>query len=624
MTTKTILFPGSQPTPDAAGLPPGPASARPEKPGKDFSAVMDQATKPRPAHSRTTRSSTRSRSEDAPVTPARVRPERTAKMEASAKSPAVVSKPDSKVSDPKLNEQQVTALAAAPKPEKADGVSVEEEHDDSEAVSLVVEEEVAEEAEETESKTPTNILVFPGVVAPMTNIIPFPLVTASVTTGSGTESQAKTVPVEAATGALGEAAPAIASDVIIPLSDAAARETARAAVSLNSSPERDQGGGIDVNELGLKPVSEEEATELSRSVSPPPTPTAAPSHETVATSPSSNVIEVAFRATTAPAVIETPAVGVKQAMPVVAEKPAEPQAQLPGDVAQRAESAPPASNAESSAKIVLLRADAAKSAAGAGLPPSAQPVAGGMEAAGTSVARQGFSMESTMTSERAKVAAESGATALETLPPSSSGAVGHEDSANDFSARTAVAVEWQTGRPSGVVERSDSDSQDVKAIDGTGTVERISSLMLRESALVKKHGSDSMAVVLRPDAETELFVHLSQRNGQIEATVRCERGDVQHLGALWSQLQESLALHKVRLAPLEETPSGHSNFNQQPGSRMSGGQNGTREETRPEKQSMDERPAPAASRTPAPHVRGADGSRSRRITTSSPGWETWA
>ena len=155
-------------------------------------------------------------------------------------------------------------------------------------------------------------------------------------------------------------------------------------------------------------------------------------------------------------------------------------------------------------------------------------------------------------------------------------------------------------------------------------MERIASLMVRESTLVKKHGSDSMAVVLRPDAETELFVHLSQRDGQIEATVRCERGDVQHLGALWSQLQESLAQHKVRLAPLQDAPSSQSNFNQSPGSGMSSGQNGMREETRPEKQFMDERSAPAASQTTAPHVRGTGGSRSRRITTSRPGWETWA
>ena len=233
-------------------------------------------------------------------------------------------------------------------------------------------------------------------------------------------------------------------------------------------------------------------------------------------------------------------------------------------------------------------------------------------------------MESTMSSEREKVAADRGDLAVEELAPTALSPSERESSASDVSARSQLNGEWQTGRSISSTDRSGFDSQETKAIDGTGTVERISSLIARESALVRKHGSDSMAVVLRPDAETELFVHLSNRNGQIEATVRCERGDVQHLGALWSQLQESLGQHKVRLAPLQETPTSQSNFNQSPGSGMSGGQNGTRQETRPEKQSMDDWSASASSPASTPHVRGAGGSRSRRITTSRPGWETWA
>ena len=44
----------------------------------------------------------------------------------------------------------------------------------------------------------------------------------------------------------------------------------------------------------------------------------------------------------------------------------------------------------------------------------------------------------------------------------------------------------------------------------------------------------------------------------------------------------------------------------------------------PDKQSMDEWPAPASSSTDPAHVRGRGGSRHRRLTTSRPGWETWA
>jgi hypothetical protein len=161
-------------------------------------------------------------------------------------------------------------------------------------------------------------------------------------------------------------------------------------------------------------------------------------------------------------------------------------------------------------------------------------------------------------------------------------------------------------------------------VDTTGTVERISKLVLGEAALIKQHSSESMAVVLRPDAETELFVHLTQRNGQIEATVRCERGDLQHLGALWGQLQESLAQQKIRLAPLQESPSNPSNFNRPAGSDTNGSGHGSPRQSPSDKQFMDEWPTPASSSTDPAHVRGRGGSRHRRLTTSRPGWETWA
>lgn len=234
-------------------------------------------------------------------------------------------------------------------------------------------------------------------------------------------------------------------------------------------------------------------------------------------------------------------------------------------------------------------------------------------------------MESTTTSEREAATAEQGEDTLVRLPDVGSSTVPKTESATTLPVRGLAENDWQTARMLEGAARSESGVTEVKQTDSTGAVERIANLVVRESALVKKHGSDSMAVVLRPDAETELFVHLSQSNGQMEATIRCERGDAHQLGALWSQLQESLAQQKIKLAPLQETPGGNSNFNQSSGGSMtSGGQNGARDEARPEKQSMDDWPAPAVPATPAPHVRGAGGSRRRRITTSRPGWETWA
>lgn len=572
------------------------------KPGRDFSAVS------RPAHARSAHAAARGRGEEGASKAERVAKTSCGDGAADGKSSTLTEQSSNfKTKSAELEqaefavvEDQYPQAAIASEPSKSgkpDGSAEEEEV--SNEVTLV-------EEEDAEEQLPSNIVVFPGVAAVVSNIIPFPLVPAPV----GTEAQGAKESVQSAAlnveGSRPESAP-----VLVPgESSKFIAQNSKLNVE-GSKPEDVQGGGMDVSSLGLKPVTDRESAESSRSVSlMPPSATATTSNVAGAVSTSSNVIEVAFRTAT-----------VERS---VSESVAGSQAQLPGEAAKLAESAPSFSSPESSAKIVLLRTDAAKTAAGVGLPATVPLEAERVEAAGTGVAKQGLGMESTMTSEREKVAAEGSDTALEALPQSTANSSGHDGYSSDFSTRNLMAAEWQTGRPDGVVERSGSVSQDAKAIDGTGTVERIASLMVRESALVKKHGSDSMAVVLRPDAETELFVHLSQRNGQIEATVRCERGDVQHLGALWSQLQESLAQHKVRLAPLQDAPSGQTNFNQSPGSGMSGGQNGTREETRPEKQFMDERSAPAASQTTAPHVRGPGGSRGRRITTSRPGWETWA
>ena len=621
MMTMNILISGG----DLAAVQDSKPKVQGPKPGQTgFSAVMEQAveqsSKPRvqsskpgrdftsssrPAHARSTRAAARGRAEEgAPKAERVAKPGRS--EEAADEKSSTPTEPGSKFkvqsSKPEQTEfaaadQELRAamVAGSSKSVKADG-SAEGEEVSNEVTLVVVEEEV-----------PSNIVVFPGVGAAVSNIIPFPLMAAPV----GAEAQEATAKVQSAALSVEGSRPE--SVAVLVLEQSSKLKTQNPTFSVEGSkPEDVQGGGMDVSSLGLKPVTEEESAELGRGVSLMP-PSA---NEAIAVSASSNVVEVAFRTAT-----------VERTMPVarvVSESETGSQAQLPGEPAKLAESAPSFSSLESSAKIVLLRTDAAKSAVGTGLPAAVRLVAERVEATGIAAAKQGLGMESTMTSERENVAAEGSDTALEALLPLTASSSGRDGSSTDFSTRTLMATEWQTRRMDGVVERAGPDSQGGKAIDGTGTVERIASLMVRESTLVKKHGSDSMAVVLRPDAETELFVHLSQRDGQIEATVRCERGDVQHLGALWSQLQESLAQHKVRLAPLQDAPSGQSNFNQSPGSGMSSGQNGMREETRPEKQFMDERPAPAASQTTAPHVRGTGGSRSRRITTSRPGWETWA
>lgn len=81
--------------------------------------------------------------------------------------------------------------------------------------------------------------------------------------------------------------------------------------------------------------------------------------------------------------------------------------------------------------------------------------------------------------------------------------------------------------------------------------------LVQEHALrLRLTSRDSLEVVIRPDANTELHLEICQRNGQIQATLRCDAGQAAHWGAGWSRLQENLALHGVQLAPLAENPAG--------------------------------------------------------------------
>jgi hypothetical protein len=103
-----------------------------------------------------------------------------------------------------------------------------------------------------------------------------------------------------------------------------------------------------------------------------------------------------------------------------------------------------------------------------------------------------------------------------------------------------------------------------------------------ESAAVtlRRMDAGSLSLVLTPDGNTQLALHVKLQQGQFEVQAVLERGSFAALGAEWSQLQTRLAEQGVRLAPLtsgaeigngfsgepqfsqkhgrEETPSGES------------------------------------------------------------------
>lgn len=70
----------------------------------------------------------------------------------------------------------------------------------------------------------------------------------------------------------------------------------------------------------------------------------------------------------------------------------------------------------------------------------------------------------------------------------------------------------------------------------------------------------SVSMVLKPDANTQVALHVKWQQGRFEALAVLERGDLATVGAHWSQLQNRLAEQGVRLAPLVASTQHSASF----------------------------------------------------------------
>lgn len=84
----------------------------------------------------------------------------------------------------------------------------------------------------------------------------------------------------------------------------------------------------------------------------------------------------------------------------------------------------------------------------------------------------------------------------------------------------------------------------------SGAVEAVHRAIENATMGLERMGAASVSMVLKPDADTQLAVHLKWQQGHFEALAVLERGDFSALGAEWSRLQHRLAEQGVRLAPL--------------------------------------------------------------------------
>jgi hypothetical protein len=160
----------------------------------------------------------------------------------------------------------------------------------------------------------------------------------------------------------------------------------------------------------------------------------------------------------------------------------------------------------------------------------------------------------------------------------------------------------------------------VAGVPSSAAIEHLERLISREVVMVRQSGADALAVSLKVDSRTSLFLQLTSHHGQIEASVRCESGDAGALDAHWKQLQESLARQNVQLLPLQDkslpdnsSSDAHAetsgNFQDGPSAR----QQPPRPSAPPEKEPSDDA-MNAAVGLSKPKLR----------IRRHPGWETWA
>lgn len=143
----------------------------------------------------------------------------------------------------------------------------------------------------------------------------------------------------------------------------------------------------------------------------------------------------------------------------------------------------------------------------------------------------------------------------------------------------------------------------------------------KQAVELKQFQADSMAVSLKPDANTEILLHLRNRDGVVEVHARFERGDYQVLNGQWEQLQSSLASQGIRVGPLIEAHP-HLPLNPQ-----SGFADGSRQQSQGRERGREESPASpknldeltlVGSVTEPLRRRGARAAGARRV------WESWA
>ena len=141
-------------------------------------------------------------------------------------------------------------------------------------------------------------------------------------------------------------------------------------------------------------------------------------------------------------------------------------------------------------------------------------------------------------------------------------------------------------------------------------LERTHDMVALHAVRLVESQTDTLSVVIKPGAGTELSLQLRQRDGGVEAHAVLQRGDFQLMNQHWPELQQRLEQRGIKLAPL----GSETNFTADNGSSFKQQQQAS-QEAEAQKASAFAEFALAGSR-----ALGA----TARLAVGVSGWESWA
>jgi hypothetical protein len=247
--------------------------------------------------------------------------------------------------------------------------------------------------------------------------------------------------------------------------------------------------------------------------------------------------------------------------------------------------------------------DALKSGKLTSQPFDSQPISHG-----TSIANQDMQMK--QAEKATKIAGQT-----EKVLPGEAMSATRGSSTLAYSSNTGPSVTTMTDASSisGVSNTATSSAIDSAVLPTTvsrnGTIERTQEMVTLNAVRLSDSGNNSMQVVIKPDAGTQLSLELRQQGGNVQVQASLQEGDFNHLSQQWPELQQRLEQRGIQLAPLSDDGAA-ANAN-----------NGSGFETSQQKQNQVSDMVPGISLTEAPAGMFTP---EAGQTSNHRGWETWA